>query len=333
MKNVIRTAGIVVIIALFSGCANMSEKIKSGMSSASDQRAQKEATLPHCTHVIGTAAIVEPNTNWWQQVRLQSPEALIKMYVLKSGCFRLVDRGRGFALAEQERALAAEGNLRRGSNVGKGQMKAADYLITPDIVSNNNNAGGNVLGAVLGGIVPGIGGVIASNISLQEKSADVTLSVTDTRSSEQVAMAEGRASKTDIGFGAGGGILGAGAFGAAGAASYANTALGQVVALAYLDAFTKMVTQLGGVSDNAAATNVQTTDPAPHKVAASKMQTFVMSREGHLFRGPSMKSGIVRKLAPGSTLYPTDKKSGVWREVTDEAGEKGWVSSRLIVEK
>ena len=39
--------------------------------------------------------------------------------------FPLVDRGKGLMAAEQERALAGGGEMRVGSNIGKGQMKAA----------------------------------------------------------------------------------------------------------------------------------------------------------------------------------------------------------------
>lgn len=317
---------VITVLFLLAGCANVTKELQSGMNSASEQRAQQEATLPHCSRVIGTAAIVEPDHNWWQQIQLQSPEALIKVFVLKSECFTLVDRGRGFDLSERERALARNGTLRHRSNVGKGQMKTADYLITPDIVSNNNNAGGNALGALLGAVVPGVGGVIASNITLNNKSAEVTLAVTDTRSSEQVAMTEGTASKTDIGFGTGGGILTASAIGGAAVSSYANTALGQVVAMAYLDAYGKMVAQLGGLPTNAAAANVAAADAS----APANGQAVAMERSGHLFHGPSVKSGAIRELPPGTVLYPTARKSGTWEEVTDKSGNKGWVSSRLI---
>ncbi|MHB9116728.1 MAG: CsgG/HfaB family protein [Burkholderiales bacterium] len=320
----------ITVLFLLAGCANVTKELQSGMNSATEQRAQQEATLPHCSRVIGTAAIVEPDNNWWQQIQLQSPEALIKIFVLKSGCFTLVDRGRGFDLSERERALARNGTLRHRSNVGKGQVKAADYLITPDIVSNNNNAGGNALGALLGAVVPGVGGVIASNITLNNKSADVTLAVTDTRSSEQVAMTEGTASKTDIGFGAGGGILTASGIGGAAVSSYANTALGQVVAMAYLDAYSKMVAQLGGLPTNAATANNVAAADAGQAVAPANGQAVAMERSGHLFHGPSVKSGAIRELPPGTILYPTSKKSGTWEEVTDKSGNKGWVSSRFI---
>ena len=44
-----------------------------------------------------------------------------------------------------------------------------------------------------------------------------------------------------------------GGFAAAGASGYKNTEIGQVIVLAYLDAYKKLVTQLGGVSPVPAA--------------------------------------------------------------------------------
>jgi hypothetical protein len=38
-----------------------------------------------------------------------------------------------------------------------------------------------------------------------------------------------------------------------GASGYQNTEIGQIIVLAYLDAYTKLVSQLGGLPDNAAA--------------------------------------------------------------------------------
>jgi len=49
------------------------------------------------------------------------------------------------------------------------------------------------------------------------------------------------------------GLFGGGTFAAAGGGGYQNTAIGQVIVLAYLDAYTKLVTELGGLPANAAA--------------------------------------------------------------------------------
>ncbi len=277
---------------------------------------RKEAQIPICTHRIGTAAIYEPENKWWVDLKLESPEALIKVFVMRSGCFTLVDRGKGFSAVQQERELAGQGELRQGSNMGKGQIKAADYVIVPDVVSRNADSGGSNIGGILGGFIGGGVGAIVSNISINSSTADVVLTVTDVRSSEQVAMEEGHGSKSDLGFGVGGGGWWGGGGGALGVSSYQNTQIGQVVTLAYIDAYTKLVTQLGGISDNPSADNAQ--------------QAVTMSKPGNMYARSGGKGGVVRKLDPGMMLYPTGNKDGVWWEVSDELGNKGWVSSVLF---
>ena len=178
--------------------------------SANSKIAQKQAEIPTCTHKIGVLAVREPANKWWQGLGLESPEALIKVFVQKSQCFTLVDRGAGFEMAQQERALAAGGQLQQGANIGGGQVLAADYILVPDIVSKNANSGGTNIGGMFGGLVGGFAGAIISGISIKSSTADVVLTVTNVRTSAQEAMEEGHGSKTDVGFGIGGGGFGLG---------------------------------------------------------------------------------------------------------------------------
>jgi hypothetical protein len=271
--------------------------------------------IPTCDKKIGTLAVTEPENRWWQAYNLESPEALIKVYVSKSKCFTLVDRGKGLAAAETERALAGSGEMRGGSNIGKGQMKAADYVLVPDVAMKNNDSGGKRFGALLGGVLGGVAGAVVGGVSLKSKTADVVLTLTDVRSTEQLALEQGHYKKTDLGWGGGaGGFFGG--FAAAGASSYANTEIGQVVAIAYLDAFNKLVTDIKGMTLNAKADNVQ--------------QSVTMAKPGKLYEKASVKSTAVRDLDPGDTLYPSGEKEGIWWKVSDELGNEGWVPSPLF---
>jgi len=67
---------------------------------------------------------------------------------------------------------------------------------------------------------------------MKTKTASVVLTLTDLGSTEQVALAQGEAKKTKIGWGAGGGGWMSGAFAAGGASSDTNTEIGQVVTMA-----------------------------------------------------------------------------------------------------
>lgn len=223
-------------------------------SSARQAQSKQTAEIPRCTRRLGTIAIVDPDNQWWRELNLGSPEAIIKVFVQQSGCFGLVNRGRSMASRNMERAMADSGELQSGSNLGKGQVKAADYFLQPDIVSSNSNSGGNALGGLIGGMLGGrTAGALLGGISVKKKEANVTLSVVNARTTEEEALVEGYARKSDLSFGAGGGAGWMGGIAAAGGGGYQNTEIGQVIVLAYLDAYTKLVTQLGGLPENAAA--------------------------------------------------------------------------------
>ncbi len=204
--------------------------------------------IPVCTRKLGTIAVVEPDSNWWQQLGLGSPEAILKVFVMKSGCFGLVDRNKGLASRNIERALADSGELQQGSNIGRQQVKAADYFIVPDLVTKNANSGGNALGGVLGGFLGSSTlGAIAGGINIKKKEANVTLTLVNSRTTEQERLTEGYARKSDLSFGGGGGAGWWGGFAGVGGGGYQNTDIGQVIVLAYLDAYRKMVEQMGGL--------------------------------------------------------------------------------------
>ena len=223
-------------------------------SSGRKDQARGQQEIPMCTHKIGTLAIVPPDKEWWRELNLGSPEAIIKIFVQQSGCFSMVNRDRSMNSRAMERALAEQGELQRGSNFGKGQVKAADYFLQPDIVSTNKNSGGGGAGAAIGGLLGHFGGgwgavgALAGGINVKKGEANVTLSLVNARTTEEEALTEGYARKTDLGFGGGAGGGWWGGFAAAGGSGYQNTEIGQVIVLAYLDAYTKLVTQLGGYS-------------------------------------------------------------------------------------
>jgi len=223
-------------------------------SSGRQDQTKGTREIPRCAKNLGAVAIVEPDNQWWRELNLGSPEAIIRIFVQQSGCFTLVNRGRSMQSRAMERAMADQGELQDGSNLGRGQVRAADYFIEPNIVTTNRNSGGNSLGGALGGFLGGSTfGAIAGGINVKKSEANVTLSIVNARTTVEEALTEGYARKSDLAFGASGGAGWWGGFAAAGGGGYQNTDIGQVIVLAYLDAYTKLVGQLGGLPDNAAA--------------------------------------------------------------------------------
>ena len=272
--------------------------------------------VAHCAKELGTLAVKDAQNEWWTHYNLGNPEALIKLIVQKSGCFKLVDRGAGLAMMKGERDLVGDDELQRGSNIGKGQMVAADYFLLPDIVDENANSGGNALGGAVGGLLGGRVGGLFGGIKTKKMEAHTVLTLTNARTGVQEQIAEGTAKKTDLSFGAGGGVFGAGLGLAAAGGGYSNTDIGKVIATAYIITYNNLVNQLGGMSDNAKASA-----PLP-------AQRLVES--ARLYKEPKDGAGVVRMLRQGMLVYPTGNKSDIYWEVEDPNGNKGWVSSEFI---
>jgi hypothetical protein len=116
-------------------------------------------------------------------------------------------------------------------------MVGADYILTPNVIFSEKNAGG--LGAGLAGLVPGTSGSLlgAAAGGLKFKEAQTSMLVADSRSGVQVAAAEGSTKKADLSLG--GALFGAG--GGGGIGGYGNTNEGKIIAAAFLDNYTKIV--------------------------------------------------------------------------------------------
>ena len=96
-----------------------------------------DSGLEHCDKPMGAVAVVEPQNEVLVSLtryRLSSPVGLIRMMIQQSNCFIVVERGAGMQNLLQERELAKAGETRQNSNLGGGQMVAADFVLTPSVV-------------------------------------------------------------------------------------------------------------------------------------------------------------------------------------------------------
>jgi len=204
------------------------------------------AALERCAAPLGTISLIENvNAGWYTiltgQYRLPPTASLLRLLIQQSNCFVVVERSAaGMNAMNRERNLQRSGELRSGSNFGKGQMVSSDFGLTPEVIFNEGNASGS--GAILGGLIGGGAGraIAAVGAATKTREASVLLTMIDNRSSVQIAASEGSASKTDLGgFGALAGISGA-----AGLGGYTNTPQGKVIAAAFMDAYNGMVVSL-----------------------------------------------------------------------------------------
>lgn len=225
-----------------------------------------------------------------------------------------MDRGSGLQAAQREREIGGSLGHQRGANVGVGQIKAADYVLQAEIANANQNSGGSNVGAALGGFVPGGFGAALGSVRTRKMEANTVLSVTNVRTTETIATVEGYATKSNVSFGGGGGgFWGSGAIGLVGG-GYDNTDIGRIVTLSFIDAYSKLVNQLGGLQEGAQGT-----------AEATPARTYIAQVPVAMHAAPSPGSPTVRSLSPGAMVYPTGNKNGLWWEVADENDNVGWV--------
>jgi len=275
---------------------------------------KKTMDIPVCSRSFGTLAVVDHREGgqWWtsSELSLSPPSALINDFVRQSGCFDLVDRSTAFMVAEEERKRFADGMLRPETNVGLGQIIPADYIMVAALVGQNATEFHQQDFEGIMDILPlpdRVGRIrrLIPHIDISKKTADVVLSVVDTRSSAIVATMQGHGTKTDVGVK----ILVNGD--AAGISRYSKTDIGRVIAKAYLNAYINITEQFSRLPKNASAN--------------SPMQAVEVTRPARLLVSPKDMSQTVRSLDVGMLLYPTGNREGNMWEVKDELGYFGWV--------
>lgn len=279
-------------------------------SNAQKLQTQAVAEIPRCARKLGTLSIMDgDDTRGWMQYNLASPQKLLKAMVQKSGCFNLVDRGAGLNAAQIERNIGGNLGLQRGSNVGQGQIKAADYVLVAEVQASDSNAGGGAVAGALGGLIGGRVGGLVGGIKTKKLEANTVLSLTNVRTTETMAVQEGYAAKNDIGWGAGGGW----GFGGAVGGGYEDTEIGRIITLSFINSYTKLVTDLGLLSTTTTA------------AADAPSKTFVATRVTNMRATAAAGGKLIRALPAGAIVYPTGTKNGLWWEVADENDNVGWV--------
>ncbi len=283
--------------------------------------------LEKCDKPFGTLAVSEPQDYVGRAlmgIGLTSPVPLIRMLIQQSNCFMVVERGRAMKNLMQERDLASSGQLRRDANMGGGQMMTADFVLTPDVAISNKDAGG--IGGLLGSRL-GIGGALLS-AGLKFKEAQTSMMLADTRSSLQVASAQGTAKKTDFSLG----VLGFGGGVAGGLGAYENTAEGKVIAASFLDNWNNIVRNIRNSPELARTTSTLKAEAAKVVLANGWGEGDVLlTKIGNvkLYATPGTSGRVVGTLGRGEEVVFMGKEDGGSVLVQGGAGE-GWVSKNLL---
>jgi hypothetical protein len=237
-------AAVAAALLALPGCVATTPEVGGGSKtavtgSAGGATAQgANSSLERCDESLGTLGVVEDqNATWYQYLRnykLGSTVPVLRMMIQQSNCFVVVERGSAMHNMNVERNLAKSGEMRANSNMGAGQMVAADYTMSPSITFSQNTGG---VGGGLAGLSRSLGVFGALAGGMKQNEASTTLIMIDNRSGVQLAAAEGSAKNMDFN------LFGS-AFGWAGGAAaggYSNTPEGKIIIAAFTDSYNQLV--------------------------------------------------------------------------------------------
>jgi hypothetical protein len=280
------------------------------------------SALETCEKPFGTLTIAEnsdPTMKAFQQMSgLPEPSPLLRLIIQQSRCFQIVERGVAFQNMMQERELSKDGQLKAAANVGRGQMVAVDFLLTPSVVVGANTGGA----ALLGGALFGALGAAA----FSTKNAQTTLFLADARSGIQIAGAEGNVKKTDLALGA---ILGSGGLG-----GYGNSSEGKLIAAAFLDNYNKIVLAIKNepslIASKAVDASSQNAANSTEANAFSMGDTLKGKIAGvKAFADPKAGGKVLFALAKDEEVVFLGEDKNGFLKVQGANGE-GWVDKRLM---
>ncbi|WP_199271663.1 CsgG/HfaB family protein [Paraglaciecola sp. L3A3] len=258
------------------------------------------SSLEQCDQTLGTLTVFEDTKQaWWRTYRSRYPKLgstlpVIRLMIQQSNCFVIVERGAAMSSMNRERQLMQSGQLRSGSNIGGGQMVAADYTLSPSIQFSAEGTKG--LQAAGGALLGGLGSLIGGGVKKNE--ASTTLLLIDNRSGVQVSAAVGSAGNWDFNLFNG---LFAGPI-AGGARGFSNTPEGKIITTSFADSFNQMVKALrnykpqqveGGLGKGGRLTIGGADDPMPQATNIAPIAPAPLPAPNPVYVEPTPK--VVKK--------------------------------------
>ena len=301
------------------------------------QAQETSSTVEKCERPLGTLAVSEnqgASQSQLQSYGLGSPVSLLRIMIQQSNCFTVVERGVAMQNLQQERALAANGEMLAGSNVGRGQLQAADFVMTPSVQFTAGDTGGMnaALSSYGGRFLGGLGGIVGGLAgSLKFKEAQTSLLIADVRSGIQVAAAEGMAKKTD--FGISGWNWGGAGYSSLG--GYTNTPEGKMVAASLLDNYNRIVmtvrNQTSLIKTGSLASQVNAgasvREGTPVQAGAS---VYARLSNVKVFSEPRTSSKLLGSLKRSEEAIATGEERDGFVKIDGENVAGGWVQRTLV---
>lgn len=261
-------------------------------------------TLNKCDKSYGSVALVDGDTQGWTKYGLGSPRELIAALASESGCFTIHSSASGTPASFLMNVIAGD-----KEEVDK-SIETAKGVAMEGLV-RSGAASGMLRGVPGGGAMLGMFGGFGG----KKKVVAAGIRVVSPANGQTLAQGAGEVKKTTISFGGNGGTIGAVANGAAGAA-YAGSKDGQMLIEAFIKAF-------NAISAQGPALASMVTAAAPAPAAAPAATTAVDTK---MYANADKNSASLRTVRAGSALSPTGQRQGLFIEVQDSFGTKGWVS-------
>lgn len=286
------------------------------LSATSALAADAPVTLAKCDAAIGSIAVVDGDTQGWTKYGLNSPRDLIAAMAVQSGCFTLQANGSGAPADFLVNAIAGD-----KEEVDKG-IGLAQTALTEGLV--RSGAAGRMMGGIpFGGQALGMLGGFGG----KKKTVAAGLRVINPATGQTIVNGSGEQSKTQVSIGGLGGFGGnpyadaaraniiARGYGDYVGSGYATSKDGQMLASAFVVAFNAVVAQ------RAALVSVKPAGAMP----VSTTPAYTTAVDTKLYAQPAIGQAV-RALRSGTVLKPTGVRQGLFVEVNDAYGSKGWVS-------
>lgn len=273
------------------------------INGAAPALAAKEAPveLVKCEQSFGTIAVVDGDTQGWSEYGLGSPRELINSLAMQSGCFTPLNPSSGASADFLMNVVAGDKEEVDQS------IEAARGMAMTGLV--HSGVAGSLLSSV-----PGAGAVLGmfGGFGGKKRTVAAGIKLLSPATGQTMALGSGEVKKSTLNFSGAGNAWAQGAQ----AAGYASNKNGQMITEAFIKAFNVLAAQ------GPALAAMQTSSPA----AASAPKMATVSADTTLRATPAANGTAVRSLRAGTTLTPTGKREGLFLEVEDNFGTKGWVS-------
>ena len=264
--------------------------------------AKDDIELAKCEESLGTIAVVDGDTQGWSEYGLGSPRELINSLAIESGCFTPYNAAGGTPADFLMNVVAGDSEevdksielAKSAAMEGLWRSGAASTVLSKIPV-----------GGALIGMFGGLGG--------KKKRVAAGIKVLSPASGLTIVTGSGEVKKSSLSFG------GSTAWNAGATASgYGNSKKGKMLVEAFVMAFNEVAAQAETIK------SVPKMQPA---VAAAPAEPAATTAIDTILRsGPDASSAEVRSLRAGTELTPTGERNGLFIEVEDNYGTKGWVS-------